>query len=805
MNRPDFREIRRLIDSLRALDQNFQQMFAQAQALEAEIQAVCARVRRVQAVGRLAQIPVEELRNARAGIRVSALEEAGYHTLLDLYQLPDWKLQAVEGIGEKQAASIRSISETFLEKLAETGRIRLEIGTENESSKAQGQRDSRELSQDRIPGEFRDSDIRTLITLLCRYRQVALILRDAEPLREDLHAQIESRIQAVEIRDRLRWIFSRREKKERTVLAVGALMELARGPLCGRAGRLLSLYGGAVRTDEAAALDDFRKNSAPYYALLESLGGVRAPQETIYSSIPAQLAAQINAADLDLRAFKGNLRAYQAFGTRYILTQKRVLLGDEMGLGKTIQAIAAMAHLAVTEMEPRFLIVCPASVMINWCREIEKFSDVEPHLLHGTVLETSFTAWKKRGGAAVTNYESMGKIAPRIDNQMRLSLLVIDEAHYIKNPEAKRTRLIHSLDEESERILLMTGTPLENNVIEMCQLFDFVRPDMADAIRANAAMRRIPAFREMLAPAYLRRQRDQVLEELPPCTEEEEWCAMTPQDLEAYRACVLDKSFNGMRRVSFLQDMQGNTAVSAKMTRLRELCDQALDEGKKIVIYSFFRETIRKVAEMLEDIAARETAPGTGGLYSSEGTDPSMSAAAPCTGGLYTADSTDGAGGNHSEEHSLPAIGDGRQEFYIGEITGSTPAGDRQQIVDRFTETPGGCILLCQIQAGGTGLNIQAAEIVIFCEPQIKPSLTRQAIARVYRMGQTRNVLVYHLLCENTVDEAVRYLLETKQAEFDLFADESALADAADNLLDREWIHRFVEEEQRRYLPSLPT
>ena len=385
----------------------------------------------------------------------------------------------------------------------------------------------------------------------------------------------------------------------------------------------------------------------------------------------------------------------------------------------------------------------------------------------------------------MTNYESMGKIAPRIDNQMRLSLLVIDEAHYIKNPEAKRTRLIHSLDEESERILLMTGTPLENNVIEMCQLFDFVRPDMADAIRANAAMRRIPAFREMLAPAYLRRQRDQVLEELPPCTEEEEWCAMTPQDLEAYRACVLDKSFNGMRRVSFLQDMQGNTAVSAKMTRLRELCDQALDEGKKIVIYSFFRETIRKVSEMLEDTAARETAPGTGGLY--------------------TADSTDGAGGNHSEEHSLSTIGDGRQELYIGEITGSTPAGDRQQIVDRFTETPGGCILLCQSQAGGTGLNIQAAEIVIFCEPQIKPSLTRQAIARVYRMGQTRNVLVYHLLCENTVDEAVRDLLETKQAEFDLFADESALADAADNLLDREWIHRFVEEEQRRYLPSLPT
>jgi SNF2 family DNA or RNA helicase len=107
------------------------------------------------------------------------------------------------------------------------------------------------------------------------------------------------------------------------------------------------------------------------------------------------------------------------------------------------------------------------------------------------------------------------------------------------------------------------------------------------------------------------------------------------------------------------------------------------------------------------------------------------------------------------------------------------------------------------VQAGGTGLNIQAAGVVIFCEPQIKPSLTRQAIARVYRMGQTRNVLVYHLLCENTVDEAVRKLLESKQEEFDLFADESALADAADNLLDREWIRKFIEEEHRRYLPAV--
>ena len=112
-------------------------------------------------------------------------------------------------------------------------------------------------------------------------------------------------------------------------------------------------------------------------------------------------------------------------------------------------------------------------------------------------------------------------------------------------------------------------------------------------------------------------------------------------------------------------------------------------------------------------------------------------------------------------------------------------------------------MLVCQVQAGGTGLNIQAAGIVIFCEPQIKPSLTWQALSRVYRMGQVQNVLVYHLLCENTVDEAVREILARKEEEFDLFAQESSIADAADGLTEKEWIADIVEAERRKYLPAV--
>jgi len=285
----------------------------------------------------------------------------------------------------------------------------------------------------------------------------------------------------------------------------------------------------------------------------------------------------------------------------------------------------------------------------------------------------------------------------------------------------------------------MTGTPLENRVDEMCELIGFVRPDLKEEVRTNAGLRNVPEFRQMLAPVYLRRLREDVLKELPPMTEQEEWCAMTEADTAAYLKEVSAGNFMGMRRVSFLQE---DPAGSGKARRLSELCEMLWEEGRKAVVYSYFRETVRKVSALLGDRSA-------------------------------------------------------------GVITGSTPAAERQLIIDRFSDAEEGSILVCQIQAGGTGLNIQAASVVIFCEPQIKPSLTKQALSRVYRMGQVHNVLVCHLLSLDSVDEAVRNILKEKQGEFDLFAEESVIADAADNLADSEWIRKVVEQEKQKYLPAV--
>ena len=547
---PDFKEINRLIESLEMLDRSFQRITAEYEGHEEKVRQACSAQLKKESSEFLREIPVEELKNSKAGIRISALQSAGYNTLYDLYKAENWKLQNIEGIGEKQISSIRSIIGEFLNRLSTRARIRLTPDRDDIAS-------------------------RTLIHEIARFRKIEQIRREAGPLTASVHETISALTAAVTIRSRFRWIFSFGAAKTDTIRAIGDILTYCRSAEYNLVKSLISQYGEAENMGVLDAIEDFKKNSASYYAIIERMTGAGAKRELVYSSVPAQLAEEIDAFPLNLDRFKGNLRAYQEFGTRYILTMKRVLLGDEMGLGKTIQAIAAMTHRYGENRQSRCLVVCPSSVMINWCREIQKFSDIPVNLLHGPFLEDALLSFTELGGAAVTNYESMGKIVGTIDNHLTLSMLVIDEAHYIKNPEAKRTQYIHALDDESERILLMTGTPLENKVGEMCELIGFVRPDMVENVRTYAGMRQLPAFREMLAPVYLRRQRDMVLDELPPLTVEEEWCEMTAEDAAAYGVEVMGGNFMGMRRVSYLQE---DLRTSSKTQRLFELCDQAMED-----------------------------------------------------------------------------------------------------------------------------------------------------------------------------------------------------------------------------------
>ena len=224
-----------------------------------------------------------------------------------------------------------------------------------------------------------------------------------------------------------------------------------------------------------------------------------------------------------------------------------------------------------------------------------------------------------------------------------------------------------------------------------------------------------------------------MLTELPELIENQEWCTLLPQEEAIYENAVLGKQYNEARRVSWNVNDLSN---SSKASRMLELIEEAESEGRKVIVFSFFLDTIRKLSLLL----------------GSKCTDP---------------------------------------------INGSVSPQRRQEIIDNFDRAPAGTVLLAQIQAGGTGLNIQSASVVILCEPQFKPSIENQAISRAYRMGQTRNVLVYRLLCQNTVDERIMEILEQKQAAFDAFADKSDAAKESLEL-DEKTFGNIIKEEIER-------
>ena len=248
----------------------------------------------------------------------------------------------------------------------------------------------------------------------------------------------------------------------------------------------------------------------------------------------------------------------------------------------------------------------------------------------------------------------------------------------------------------------------------------YLQPEVAGQLDPNADLSGARAFRRIVAPAYLRRNQEDVLTELPEMVQVEEWEQFGPVDGAAYRDAVLAGNFMAMRRAAFAVS---DAAESAKLVRLRELVTEAVDGGRRVIVFSYFLSVLEQVMDLLGDLA-------------------------------------------------------------VGPLTGSVPVPERQTMVDALSEPGGPSVLVSQITAGGVGLNVQAASVVIFCEPQVKPTIEAQAVARAHRMGQTRTVQVHRLLVEQSVDQRMMEILGSKSALFEEFARQSEITDASPSAVD---------------------
>lgn len=655
-------------------------------------------------------IAVEELNRDKKGIRVKLLRTYGYNSYADIYYASLKALSRIKGISEQKAHLIKAIVA-----------------------------DAKSATQEgiylKLNGDYKTPETTEIVLNTMKLKNMNDLMYSIDEIcKEDAQKREESVKHLKAAKGFFRWLFSSEDAKQKAIESYDYLQAVLSS---GFVEEIEKREKDSLFLDQSISNDyawnEFINNPIRFNTLLEEIipeliGG----SNDVYG-LPENIVEEIQTEDYSLGGLHCNLRRYQRFGVNYILHQRKVLLGDEMGLGKTIQAIATMVALR-NQGETHFIVVCPASVLINWCREIEKFCDIQAIKVHGSTRTSGMKDWLNSGGIAVTTYETTSVF--ELPKSLKCGLVVVDEAHYIKNPEAKRTINTKRLCEHADRLLFMTGTALENNIDEMIRLITILQPDIAKKINNMKMMPFAPLFRETIAPVYYRRKREDVLSELPELLENEEWCEMGYEEQCKYYDSLSKGGHNHheIRQVSWRVD---DLHDSSKACRMLEIIQEAKEEGRKVIVFSFYLDTIRKISKLL---------------------------------------------GNQCTEI----------------INGSVSPKHRQEIIDEFESAPAGSVLLSQIMAGGTGLNIQSASVVIICEPQIKPSIESQAISRAYRMGQSRNVLVYRLLCNDTIDERITDILTRKTNVFNAFADQSA---AVNNIeIDSTSLTNMIDEERKRIM-----
>ncbi|WP_394618645.1 DEAD/DEAH box helicase [Lentzea sp. JNUCC 0626] len=657
---------------------------------------------------RLGAMPVDQLRDAGANLRLSTLKEAGYRTVADVARAGLEQLDGVPGVGRQSAEQILKVVRAVVDGVVRDTTVRL--------NPDRADRDQTELLQ--------------LLSKLRRANQLVGPLR--EPL-ADVLGRVDADVRAAgRAWSRLRMFFSSGRNRRAALESLDRLETL----LGSRDATALRAVGAQLRVpdlDSRALWRDYELDAAAYNTQLADLAGVP-DRSAAKGFVPSDIEHEVDATPLDTSLLKVSLRGYQVFGAKFALARKRVIIGDEMGLGKTIEAIAVMANLAAGG-RTGFLVVCPASVVVNWVNEIARHSDLVPHRLHGAGRDSAVGEWLARGGVGVTTFGTLPKLV--LPKKFRPTLVVVDEAHYVKNPDTQRSQAVNALVQRAERAILLTGTPMENRVEEFRNLVAYLQPSVAARTGSTDAVVGAKAFRRVVAPVYLRRNQEDVLGELPELLEVEDWVEFGKQDRGAYLDAVREGNLMAMRRAAFTPRTPRTPRGSAKLERLLEIVEESRDNGWKVVVFSYFHDVLDAVAEHVE---------------------------------------------------------------VFGPLTGATSAQGRQQLVDSFTACEGHAVLLAQIEAGGVGLNIQAASVVIIAEPQWKPSTEDQAIARCHRMGQVRKVHVHRLLVKDSVDARVREIRDHKTLLFDHYARESdtkhSSASALDSAVSVE--QRVVQAEQQR-------
>jgi SNF2 family DNA or RNA helicase len=432
--------------------------------------------------------------------------------------------------------------------------------------------------------------------------------------------------------------------------------------------------------------------------------------------------------------FKAELRTYQHEGYNWLMKLANwdvgACLADDMGLGKTVQALAAILTRA---KDGPTLIVCPSSVRINWEREAMKFAPTMKSIQFGGPERQQILDTLKPFDMLITSY---GLLQSEEENfsKVQFSTIVLDEAQAIKNRSAKRSKAAMELNGNFK--VITTGTPIENHLGELWNLFRFINPGLLGSlnrfrdrfalpIEKYADDERREQLKKLIRPFILRRRKSEVLLELPEKTEVVLTVELSPAEKAFYEALRI----SALEKLQDVQpgDGQNHLQILAEITRLRQACcnpklvtktslvksskmelfnttvEELLENGHKVLVFSQFVKHLRLLEESLQT-----------------------------------------------------------RNINYQYLDGSTPQKKRQEAIDAF-QGGDGDVFLISLKAGGVGLNLTAADYVIHMDPWWNPAVEDQASDRAHRIGQKRPVTIYRLVAEGTIEEKIVKLHDQKR------------------------------------------
>lgn len=443
---------------------------------------------------------------------------------------------------------------------------------------------------------------------------------------------------------------------------------------------------------------------------------------------------------------KASLRNYQKVGYEWlkVLSSYKFggILADDMGLGKTIQLLALILDYVQNEKNPKpCMVVCPSSLSLNWQNEIKKFTpDLTSIVIHGNAneREKQINSLKKYN-IVITSYDLLKRdIEIYKTKNYEFKYIIADEAQYIKNNNTQNAKVIKQIQAETRYAL--TGTPIENSLSELWSIFDFIMPGYLFSYRKFKELYEMPIVKDentkamqklkmLIEPFILRRIKEEVLLELPDKTitvlnnemEEEQQKIYLSYMQKAKNEALQEIKDRGIEKSHikilallmrlrqicchpnlFLDDYKGE---SSKLNQCIEVIKDAVESGHKILLFS----TYTAMFPMIEKILNKEN-------------------------------------------------------IEYSKLTGQTKVGERIKLVDEFNENENKKVFLISLKAGGTGLNLIGADMVIHYDPWWNLSAENQATDRTYRIGQKKNVQVYKLITKNSIEERI-YELQEKKAK----------------------------------------